>query len=57
MMQDVQGKLNAGLPCQKAAFNNKKILYINKLDLKKKQVKCFIWSIALMVLKLEHFGK
>jgi hypothetical protein len=33
----------------KAAFNNKKTLFISKLDLNlmKKLVKCYIWSIAL----------
>jgi hypothetical protein len=33
----------------KAAFSKKKILFINKLDLnlRKKLVKCYIWSIAL----------
>ena len=42
----------------KAAFN-KKILFNNKLDLKlrKKLVKCDIWSTALYVLELGHFGK
>jgi hypothetical protein len=33
----------------KAAFNKKKTLFTNKLDLnlRKKLVKCYIWSIAL----------
>jgi hypothetical protein len=33
----------------KAAFNKKKTLFTRKLDLnlKKKLVKCYIWSIAL----------
>jgi hypothetical protein len=33
----------------KAAFNQKKNLFTSKLDLnlRKKQVKCYIWSIAL----------
>ena len=33
----------------KAAFNKKKILFTNKLDLnlRKKLVKCYIWSMAL----------
>ena len=41
------------------AFNNKKALLISKLDLKlrKKLLKCYIWSIALYVLKFEHFGR
>jgi hypothetical protein len=43
----------------KAAFNKKKYLFISKLDLslrEKKQMKCYIWSSASMVLKLGHFG-
>ena len=33
----------------KAAFNQKKTLFTSKLDLnlRKKQVKCYIWSMAL----------
>jgi hypothetical protein len=33
----------------KAAFNKKKTLFTNKLDLnlRKKPVKCYIWSMAL----------
>jgi hypothetical protein len=33
--------------------------FINKLDLvlRKKLVKCWILSMAFMLLKLEHFGK
>jgi hypothetical protein len=33
----------------KAAFNKKKILFTSKLDLnlRKKLVKCYIWSMAL----------
>jgi hypothetical protein len=33
----------------KAAFNKKRVLFISKMDLelKKKLVKCYIWSIAL----------
>jgi hypothetical protein len=33
----------------KAAFNKKRILFTNKLDLnlRKKLVKCYIWSIGL----------
>ena len=33
----------------KAAFNNKKTLFTSKLDsnLRKKLVKCYIWSMAL----------
>jgi len=37
-----------------AAFNKKKTLFTSKLDLNlmKKLVKCYIWSMACMVLKL-----
>jgi hypothetical protein len=43
----------------KAAFNKKKTLFTSKLDLnlRQKQVKCYIWSMAFMVLKLGHFRK
>ena len=43
----------------KAPFNRKKTLFTSKLDLnlRKKLLKCYIWSIACMVLKLGHFGK
>jgi hypothetical protein len=34
---------------KKAAFNKKRVLFTSRLDLKlrKKLVKCYIWSIAL----------
>ena len=43
----------------KAAFNKKKILFTSKLDLnlRKKLVKCYIWSMVFMVLKLGRFGQ
>jgi hypothetical protein len=49
MMQDINVKLNPGLPWQKAAFNRKTTLITSKLDLnlRKKLVKCCIWSGAL----------
>jgi hypothetical protein len=42
-------KLNPELPSAKAAFNKKKTLFTSKLDcnLRKKLIKCYIWSIAL----------
>ena len=57
-MQYVHVKLNLGLPWQKAGSNKKKILFVCKLDLniRKKLVKCFIWSIAL-ALECVHCGK
>ena len=43
----------------KAASNWQKTLFTSKLDLnlRKKPVKCYTWSIALYVLELGHFGK
>jgi hypothetical protein len=42
----------------KAAFN-KKIIFTRKMDLnlRKKLVKCYIWSLALYGAESEHFGK
>ena len=44
---------------EKAAFSKKKTLFTSKLDLnlRKKLIKCYIWSMACMVLKLGHFGQ
>ena len=46
-MQDVHGKLNSRLP--KAVFNKKMIILTSTLDfnLRKKLVKCYIFSTAL----------
>jgi hypothetical protein len=43
----------------KAAFNKKRILFTSILDLelRKKLVKCCIWSKVYMVLKLGRFGQ
>jgi len=43
----------------KAAFDKKKTLFTSKLDLnlRKKLVKRYIWSMVFMVLKLGHFIK
>jgi hypothetical protein len=48
MMQDVTRKIESRIGSAKAAFN-KKTLFASRLDLnlRKKLVKCFIWSIAL----------
>jgi hypothetical protein len=42
-----------------AAFNKKMALFTSRLDsnVRKQPVKCYIWSVASMVLKLGHFGK
>jgi hypothetical protein len=47
MMQGVQ--IKARIAMAKAAFNRKKTLFTSKVDLelRKKLVKCYIWSIAL----------
>jgi hypothetical protein len=43
----------------KAAFNKKRILFTStlNLELRKKLVKCYNWSIAYMVLKHGRFGQ
>jgi hypothetical protein len=48
MMQDVHVKLNPGLSSQKQ-HSTRRRLFTSKLDLnvRKKLVKCYIWSIAL----------
>jgi hypothetical protein len=42
-------EIKSGIVMAKAAFNKKKTLFTSKLDLnlRKKLVKCYIWSIAL----------
>jgi hypothetical protein len=57
MMQDVHVKSRIAM--EKAAFNRKKNLFTRKLDLnlRKKLVKCYIWSIALYRSENGHFGK
>jgi len=49
MMQVVHVKLNPGLLFSKAAFNKKKALFTNKLDInfRKKLFTCYIWSTAM----------
>jgi len=48
MMEDIRVKLNPGLPRQ-SYIQKKRALFTSTLDLKlrKKLVKCYIWSIAL----------
>jgi len=43
----------------KAAFDKKKTLFTSKLELnlRKKLAKCYIWSMAFMVMKLGYFRK
>jgi len=42
-------EINSRIAMAKAAFNKKKKLYIKKLDLnlRRKLVKCYIWSMAV----------
>jgi hypothetical protein len=49
MMEDVIVKLNPGLLCKKYSFNNKRTLFVIKMDLelRKKLVKRYIWGVAL----------
>jgi hypothetical protein len=53
-------EIKSRIAMAKAAFNTKKTLFTSKLDLdlRKKLVKRYIWSIALYgAEKLGHFGK
>ena len=49
MMEDVLVKLHVGLLWLKLQFNKKRTLFTSTLDLelRKKLVKCYVWSIAL----------
>jgi hypothetical protein len=40
-------EIKARIVMAKAAFNKKKTVFTSKLELRKKLVKCYIWSIAL----------
>jgi hypothetical protein len=42
-------EIKSRIPMEKAAFNKKRALFISKMDLelRKKLVKCYIWSIDL----------
>ena len=57
MMEDVRVKLNLGLLWQKLHSTRRGLFFTSTLDLKlrKKLVKCYIWGIAYMVLKLGCF--
>jgi hypothetical protein len=56
MMQYAHMNLTAQLPWQKQ-HSTKKTLFTSKLslNLRDKLVKCYIWNIAFMMLKLGHF--
>ena len=53
-------EIKSRIAIAKAAFNKKNTLFTNKLDLdlRKKVVKCYTWSMSFcMVLKLGFFGQ
>ena len=57
MMHDMHVKLNTKLPWRKRHVTKR--LFTSKLDLinlRKKLVKWYIWSIACVMLKIGHFG-
>jgi putative IMPACT (imprinted ancient) family translation regulator len=43
------GEIKSTIAIEKAAFNRKKALFTSKLDLdlRKKLIKCYIWSVAI----------
>jgi len=50
--------VKCSIAMDKAAFNKKRTLFTNTLDLelRKKLVKCYIWSIALYIANLDASG-
>jgi hypothetical protein len=50
-------EIKARIAMAKAAFNRNKTLFTSKLDLelRKKLVKCYVWSIALYVVQFNGF--
>jgi hypothetical protein len=52
-------KIKCRISMAKALFSKKRPLFTSTLDLelRKKPVKCYIWSIVCMVLKLGRFGQ
>jgi hypothetical protein len=50
-------EIKSRIPMEKDAFNKTRVLFTSRLDLKlrTKLVKCYIWSIDYMVLKLGRF--
>jgi len=52
-------EVKSRIPITKAAFNAEKFVFTSKLKLhlRKKLVKCYIWSIGCMVWKLDNFRK
>jgi len=52
-------EMKCGIAMAKAAFIKKRAVFTRTLDfeLRKKLVKCYLWNIAYMVLKLGRFGQ
>jgi hypothetical protein len=52
-------EIKSGISLARATFKKKKTLSTSKLELnlKKKLVKCYVWSASFMVRKFGHFGK
>jgi len=52
-------EIKSRIAMAKAAFSKKRALFTSTLalELRKKLVNCYIWSIVYMVLKLGHFGQ
>jgi hypothetical protein len=52
-------EIKSRIAMAKAAFNKKRDLFTSTMDLelRKKLVKCYVWRIAYMVLKLGRFGQ
>ena len=52
-------KIKCRIAMAKASFNKKRTLFTSTLDLelRKKLVKCYVWNIVYMVLKLGRFGQ
>jgi hypothetical protein len=52
-------EIKSRIAMAKAAFNNNETLFTSKLDLnlRRKQVKFYIWSIALYGAETGQFGK
>jgi hypothetical protein len=55
MMQYAHMKLTAELPWQKQQSTKDSFHQQTELNLRDKLVKCYIWNIAFMMLKLGHF--
>jgi hypothetical protein len=52
-------EIKSRIAMAKTAFNKKKALFTSKLDLnlRKILVKCYIWSMVSLLLKLGRFGQ